>query len=234
MRRFLLAGLLILFLWMFPPGLAAAQEATSTPEATSAEPLTSEPPLSLPAVEPGISFPQPDTEVQGVINILGFIPSENLATADLAFSYAADSTDTWFPLALAPQPAEAGLIATWDTTRLSDGFYNLRLRLYMSDGVLVRTVKNIRIRNYSPIETPTLPASSTFTPTALPSPTPPLPTDTVTPTFTPAPSATPLPPNPATLSQAEILLNLGKGALAVLAVFTVFGLLLAISQKLRS
>jgi hypothetical protein len=59
---------------------------------------------------------------------------------------------------------------------------------------------------------------------------------TFTSTFTPAPSPTmppPLPPNPATLNPQEIAVNFGEGALSVIALFALFGLLLSLSRKPR-
>ena len=90
---------------------------------------------------------------------------------------------------------------------------------------------DIRIRNYSPSETPTL--AGTPTPTATASATP-LPTFTPTVTYTPALPPTPLPTNPAVLRTSDIGLHFGKGALTVAVVFAFFGLFLAVSKKFRS
>lgn len=235
MRRILLPGLLIaLFLWMSAPAPASAQGDVPTPAQASTAPAGTQPPPSLPADKPGISSPQPGAELQGVINILGMAPADGVLSISLSFSYAADTTDTWYPIPMAAQPALDGLLAAWDTTKVTDGYYNLRLSISMNDGVLERTVKNLRIRNYSTLATPTPQPSATptETPPATQTPIPPTATIAASPTIVPTPTR--LPANPATITTQSIWLNLGQGALAVLAAFTVFGLLLAISQKLRS
>ena len=63
-------------------------------------------------------------------------------------------------------------------------------------------------------------------------PVPPTATIAASPTIVPTPTRQPA--NPATITTQSIWLSLGQGALVVLAAFTVFGLLLALSQKLRT
>ncbi len=236
MRRLSFFSLLLLVLWMSNPQPATAQEAVSTPSPSPSAPGT-EPPSGLPAVTDGFTYPRSDSEVRGVINITGILPAGNFSSLDLSFTYQDDITGTWFPIPLQPQPFVDNILAVWDTTQVSDGFYSLRLRIFLADGIVERTVTNIRVRNYSPLETSTPLPTSTPTETPTPTRTPRatgLPTATITPTFTPIPSPTAMPANPAMLSPGQILLNMGKGALAVFAAFLFFGALLALSQKLRS
>ncbi len=235
MRRILLPGLLIaLFWWMSASAPASAQGDIPTPTQASTAPAETQPPPSLPADKPGISSPQPGDELQGVVNILGMVPANGVLSINLSFSYTADTTDTWYPIPMAAQPAIDGILATWDTSTVTDGYYNLRLRISMNDGVLQRTIENLRIRNYSSLDTPTPQPSATRTetPPATQTPVPPTATIAASPTIVPTPTR--LPANPATITTQSIWLSLGQGALVVLAAFTVFGLLLALSQKLRT
>lgn len=202
----LLAGIFLL------PGLtispSPAQQATSTPN----------PPLE-------ITSPRPGEALQGVVAIIGCIPGEKFAAAELTFGYKDDPTQTWFFITAFSSPGE-GALAEWDTTPLTDGEYTLRLSVIRSDGSrLDATVSGLRVRNYTPIETstPTPPSTPTPLPPGEPSPTP---ERTASPTVTITsirPTATPLPPNPAELTHPQLLTASGKGALAVIGLFASLG-----------
>ncbi len=221
--RKVLPALLILFMGMNWPGLAAAQGISPTPTLT---PGTVNPLTDLTPVAPGITAPLAESLLSGVVTIRGSAPT----AWELAFGYRDDPTGTWFPLAASPDPLTGDLLPSWDTTLITDGLYTLRLRIFTADSFQDYLV-NIHIRNYSPTETPTPAGTLTPTPTAS---TTPLPTFTPTITYTPAPPPTPLPTNPAVLQTSKIGLSFGKGVLAVAALFALFGLLLTISQKFRS
>jgi hypothetical protein len=225
MRKSLLL-LALLVLWINLPQPASAQETSPTPGTPAPAETEGGLPAEVTPLPPGISDPLPNAILGGVASISGSAPS----AWDLSFAYSDDTTGTWFPIASSPDPLSGGAFADWDTTDITDGFYILRLRVFSADAIQEFTV-NIRVRNYTPLDTPT--PSATFTLTSTP-PATPLPTFTPTVTFTPALSPTPLPPNPATLNPNEIALNFGKGALGVTAVFAFFGLLLMVSRKLRS
>ncbi len=224
--RKVLPALLLLFFWMTWPQPGAAQQASPTPQAVTPAPGETDPLTGLTPVPPGISAPPAGSTLSGVVTISGSAP----AAWELAFTYRDDPTGTWFPLAASSEPLTGGLLPAWDTTLITDGLYTLRLRISAADSFQDFLI-DIRIRNYSATETPT--PAGTPTPSATASITP-LPSATPTVTYTPAPPPAPLPANPAVLQTSEIGLQFGKGALAVAAVFAFFGLLLAISKKLRS
>jgi len=220
---------IFLLLWMFLPQLVSAQEATPTPgELTPASDGTNLPVTGTPA---GLAFLSPENgaSLSGSVEITANV----LSAWALDFSYAADQTGAWFPLAQSIDPASTGtLLTTWDTTALTDGFYVLRLRIFAVDGGVADQVRvNVRIRNYSMLETST--PTQILTPTLTSTPMPQA-QATVTSTFTPAPSPTlrgPLQPNPAELSPQEIFLYLGKGSLAVVVVFGFSGLIWALRRR---
>lgn len=221
-----LPAILLLLLWMTWPAPGAAQGDSPTPLAAPLTPGATDPVTSLTAVPPGITSPLADSTLSGIVTISGSAP----AAWELAFAYRDDPTETWFPLAASPTPLAGDLLPAWDTTLITDGLYTLRLRIIAADSFQDYLV-NIRIRNYSSTETPT--PAGTPTPTATASITP-LPSATPTVTYTPAPPPTPLPTNPAVLQTSTIGLHLGKGALLTAAIFAAFGLLLALSKKLRA
>lgn len=170
----------------------------------------------------GIISPQNGETLRGQIQILGSINYPAFASAELAFSFAANSRDTWFLIQTFTQPLTDSNLAVWDTTSITDGDYNLRLRIYLQDGAYLDfIVTDLKIRNQ---ELPT--------PTATDVPLPELINETPTPRIIPPteiilsfPSSTPLPQNPASITTDSIYTVFAQSALVVLVLFVLFSLL---------
>lgn len=180
--------------------------------------------------EVAIIFPSSGDALQGSVPVSGNTAVDGFLRAELTFAYAHDPTNTWFLIFESDQPTSNGDLTQWDTTTLTDGEYALRLVVTLEDSSqLVATLPNVRVRNYTPIETDT-PAP---TETPVPGNTP-IPTQTPTPTITPIPpTSTPLPPNPAQLTSQDITLSLGKGALGAIIALAIIGLYAAIRNAIR-
>jgi hypothetical protein len=164
---------------------------------------------------PAIISPQQGEVLQGIVTIRGSSLVTDFQSAEVDFAYTGDSTGTWFLISQSNQPVDSGALATWDTTTITDGNYNLRLRIFLKDGTPLDVVSsNLRVRNYTPVETPT-PAPTFIKPTLTP-------TGTLTPT--PFPSPTPLPVNPAVLTTADISASLAYGGLGAVALIIIFGI----------
>ena len=152
--------------------------------------------------------------VKGTSNVTGFLSSE------LAFAYVGDTTGTWFMIAASSQPVDQNALATWDTTTITDGNYTIRLRVHLADGSSLEfTVPNLRVRNYTPVETAT-PAPTALSPTLTP---------TITLTVTPFPPPTALPGNTAILTTVDLSKSIAYGGLAAM----LFLILLGIYLRLR-
>jgi len=208
----------LLFLLMLATVSVRAQEATPTPTPTSTTPAIAGTPSA--SAEPALSIrlPVAGQAVQGTVSIEGNSSVPGFVSAELAFAYTGDPTGTWFLIAEASQPVQDGVLAQWDTGVITDGDYNLRLRVLLQNGNHLEThVPGLRVRNYTPVETDT-PTPVTPTLTQVPGETP-----VVTPTREIRPTPTPLPPNPAEVTSDNILDSLGKGALAILGLFALFG-----------
>jgi hypothetical protein len=174
------------------------------------------------AAAPVIVSPAEGDALQGAVGVSGTSQVDGFASAELAFAYHDDPTGTWFPISTSSQPVTDGLLGSWDTTAISDGTYDLRLRVLLVDGSHVDvTVPNLRVRNYTPVETPT--------PTAVIPEATPLPT--ITPTPTPFPTPTILPANPVVLSPASVTISLGAGGLITLVLFAILGIYLRARRK---
>ena len=166
---------------------------------------------------PAILSPQQGAVLQGMVTIRGSSDETGFLSSEVDFAYAGDTTDTWFLVGTGNQPVNSDTLVTWDTTTITDGNYNLRLRVYLVDGThLDAIVPNLRVRNYTPVETPT-PAPIAIQPTLTPS-------DTLT--LTPFPMSTPLPVNPAVLTQADISTSLAYGGLGAVILIIILGIYL--------
>jgi len=167
-------------------------------------------------VGPVIVSPQQNEMLQGVVTIKGSSDVAGFVSAEVSFAYARETTGSWFLIATSSQPVNLDTLATWDTTTITDGDYILRLRVSLKDGSSLDVqVSNLRVRNYTPVETPT-PAPTELQATA-----------TILPTLTaaPFPSPTPLPDNPAILTPVDLSKSItygGLGAVLFLIVLRVF------------
>jgi hypothetical protein len=158
--------------------------------------------------------------ITATTDILGF------ASAQLDFAYASDPTGTWFTIGNSSQPEIDSPLAVWDTSLITDGDYVLRLRVTLGDGTFEETTVQIKVQNDAPILTPTPILTSTPDQLDVQLPTPFLMAASATPTLTPRPSPTPLPTNAVSLNQRTIYTSLGRGALVILGLFFLAGLIL--------
>ncbi len=237
MQRFLFSLLLLFFVFFvsFVDAVlspASAQDETPTPAVFTPTKTQANIP-ELPTVGPVSVFsPLHGQALKASIKITGSIALEGWTGYELAFAYAANAEPDWVVFATGVNPvAEGSLLATWDTTTISDGDYNLRLRVLSPNGDQDVIVYGIRIRNYS-VDTPM--PTATPLPSATPSASP---TVTITSTSTPKPTGTPystptrMPPNPASLRTDDIVFNFSRGALFVAVLFGVFGLFLRLRRR---
>ncbi len=169
------------------------------------------------AVTPTVVSPGPGAALQGTVTITGTSDAIGFVSYELAFAYPDDPAGTWFLIAQSNRAVRNGILAEWDTTAITDGKYILRLLVFLDDGTsLELRVPDLRVRNYTPLETPTPgPATAPATegwPAATPS--------------IPVPTLTSLPANPAALTTSHILSSLGYGALAAVSVLLVLSLYL--------
>lgn len=109
-----------------------------------------------------IREPITDQAVQGVVSLVGTATHPSFESYRLEFGYDPDPTDTWFPIGEPiSTPVRDGRLAIWDTSRVSDGVYRIRLTVQLeSEQTLVATVSGIRVRNYTPTEVPATPPTA--------------------------------------------------------------------------
>jgi hypothetical protein len=173
-----------------------------------------------------ITSPAAGDAVGGEVTITGTTDILGFASAQVDFAYASDPTGTWFALGTSSQPEIDSPLAVWDTSLITDGDYVLRLRVNLADGTFEETTVQIKVQNDAPILTPTPLVTSTPDQVDVQRPTPFLMAASPTPTLTPRPSPTPLPTNAVSLNQRTIYTSLGRGALVILGLFFLAGLIL--------
>ena len=141
-------------------------------------------PVRLPAAlgTATIADPQPGQALCGVVLIRGTAQQPAFDHYEVSFSYEPNPTADWFAIeAAGSSPVQNGQLASWDTTQIADGAYQLRLRVFSSDGAapLEFVTAGLAVANSVPLPA----ASATSRATAV---------ATVPITEAPAPTTTPM------------------------------------------
>ena len=178
-----------------------------------------------------ITTPAAGDVLRGEVTVIGTTDSPNFFSAQLDFGYASDPAGTWFALQTFSQPALDAPLFVWNTTVITDGDYQLRLRVNSTGGLLNEVIIPVVIRNdvipSEPILTPTATSDSI----TVQIPTPFLLAASPTPTEIPRPTPTSLPANPASLNQNEIFASLQRGAIVILGLFLFSGIILRLRRN---
>ena len=178
-----------------------------------------------------IASPEPGQVVQGLVIVSGTVTVLGFSSYELSFAYGDDQTGTWFTLQNSSLPVFEGELGTWDTTTLTDGDYNLRLRAFLLDGSIQETiVLDLRVRNYTPVPTST-PAPTATVVAQFAAPTAQLIAPALATVTASHPTPTPFPPNPAGLVIPSISGALGRGAILALLLILGVGLILRLRRE---
>ena len=176
-----------------------------------------------------ITSPAPNELLRSQVTITGKVDLPSFVSAQLAFGYASNPTDTWFTIQTFSPPMVDPNLAVWDTTSITDGDYVLRLRVTLEDGTFQEATVPVQVGN-DVLLTPTLEPTATSQEDTVFVPTPFLLAASPTPTESPRPTPTALPPNPASLGQNEVYTSLSRGALVILGLFAIAGLILRVRR----
>jgi len=183
---------------------------------------------AAPRPRPSITSPIAGDVLQGVVNITGSSSALGFTSYEVQFSYGGDGTGNWFLLHQSRESVNEGLLAVWDTTTIADGTYRLRLLVNLEDGrIEEHIIQDLKVRNYSPLETP-IPVLLTAVPQGAAAA-----ASAPAPTRTEQPSPTPLPPNPARVTRADIVTMIARGVGWVAGAFGFIGLYLLSRRAAR-
>ena len=205
-------------------------------------------PVRLPAAlgTATIADPQTGQALRGVVLIRGTAQQPAFDHYEVSFSYEPNPTADWFAIeAAGSTPVQNGQLASWDTTQIADGAYQLRLRVFSNDGgaPLEFLTAGLAVANSVPLPAASATSPATAVATApiteapAPTTTPVVASSTAVSTavsIAPAPVVstaipTVIPPavSPAGSAQSPTsspyLLALGRGAVAAIAGFLALG-----------
>lgn len=144
---------------------------------------------------PTISNPGEGEVVEGIVEIRGNVPANNFASAKLSYAYAGENVEDWFLIANIDAPKQDEVLGVWDTTTITDGTYQIRLRVRTASGEKQDVLlTGIQVANYSRsdklADDPTTTTPETFF------------TQVPMPSIEPSPTS--LPANPATITTDDL------------------------------
>jgi len=147
------------------------------------------------STNPSITNPAEGEVVEGIVEISGSIPVDNFASAKLSYAYAGENVEDWFLIANIDTPKQDDVLGVWDTTTITDGTYQIRLRVKTTSGEKLDVIlSGIQVANYSrsdsaEVNAPTITAAESSTQVPVES-------------FAPTPTL--LPANPATITSEDL------------------------------
>lgn len=167
--------------------------------------------------------------LQGSVQIIGTATGNGLQTIEISFRYQDSQSQSWFVINKSTTPVVDDIIATWDTSTIADGVYQIRVLAIFENGrELEKIVNNLNVRNYTafdPIKTENPEVLSTKN----------LQNQIVTVEATPTlrSSPTPMPPNEMVISQSQFIATaIQGGILGVLFLFVIALFILIRSRKM--
>ena len=174
-----------------------------------------------------ILSPQKDEVLQGKIDIVGTATGIGFQYAEVSFRFHNSESGTWFLISQISEPKIDELLASWDTSVIIDGNYQLKIQAYYEDGHTIELIiGNLRIRNYSAIETitPTKIQTQMVESTKISS--------VITePSNNKKQYATPLPKNELTIEIPEISVYAVRGAVIGILFLIIIGIWLLIRRR---
>jgi len=170
---------------------------------------------------PRVESPQPGDVLKGKVSIKGSTDVLDFQSAEVSFRYEDDPGNTWYLIQQSSEAVRDGTLAVWDTTTITDGIYRLRVSVSLSDNRTAEVdIPNLRVRNYSPVETSTPSPSINVVqqPVEIKS----------TATVASYPTPTNLPDNPAQVTSVRLIFSLVQGATFTVILFVLLGIYLGL------
>jgi PKD repeat protein/ABC-type branched-subunit amino acid transport system substrate-binding protein len=136
------------------PVFIAPPSPTPPPTSTPLPPPTNTPfPVSI-----VVTAPFPGSQVSGIVPIRGSAIHPNFQSFTVEVGPDPNPSNVWIPINDQTIPVLNGTLASWNTTILPDGVYQLRLQILLRDGTRYMTVTNgIRVSNAPPTAVPSTP-----------------------------------------------------------------------------
>jgi len=103
-------------------------------------------------ITPGLYITSPESGalIEGIVEIRGSIPEEDFSSAEVLYSYSQEGVENWFLIERIDSVVQDDVLATWDTTTITDGVYQLKLMVITLDGNENEVVvSDIHVSNYT-------------------------------------------------------------------------------------
>jgi len=156
------------------------------------------------STEPVITIPGEGEVVEGIVEIHGSIPADNFVSAKLAYAYSGKNVEDWFIIANIDSPKQDDVLGVWDTTTITDGTYQIRLRVKTTSGEKMDAIlTGIQVANYTK-------SGGAIEDTGAIAP---FESSTQVPIESIAPTPTSLPANPATITSEDLRRTAVTGSL---------------------
>lgn len=175
-----------------------------------------------------IQSPNNGDVLQGKIDIIGTATGIGFQYAEISFRFQKNDSGSWFLISQVGEPKIEGFLTSWDTSMIVDGDYQLKILAFYEDGHNVESIiDDLRIRNYSAIETITPPIETALNQIstkifAFPAQE----------TLSTRQYATPLPKNELIIEETDIVVYAIRGAVIGILVLIVLSLWLLIRRRM--
>jgi hypothetical protein len=108
-----------------------------------------------------VSYPPAGAVVQGVVKVIGSLPEEKFRSGVLSYAFDDGSNPNWFVITKFDKPLQDEVLGIWDSTTITDGNYQLRLKVNLIDGTnAFILVKGIQVANYTRIFSTPIPEAA--------------------------------------------------------------------------
>ncbi len=174
-----------------------------------------------------IQTPVEGNTLQGKVEIIGTVTGTGFQSAEISFRYQETQSQSWFVIAKTSSAVVDDLIATWDTSTIADGVYQMRVLVVFDDGrEQEKIIDNLNVRNYTPfdpIKTEDPQVQSTLLDQT------PIIRMESTPTLRSSP--TPMPGNEMTITQSQFINTAIQGAILGILFLLVIALFIIIRRR---
>lgn len=176
-----------------------------------------------------IQSPVDGDYLQGSVQVIGTVIGTGLQTAEISFRYQDSQSQSWFVIGQTSTPVVDDIIATWDTSTIADGVYQIRvLAVYENERQQEKIISNLNVRNYTPFDPIKTGNPETLSTEIIENP---IVTIETTPTMRSSPTA--MPANEMVISQSQFITTVIQGGiLGVLLLFVIALFILIRSRKM--
>lgn len=176
-----------------------------------------------------IESPVDGEYLQGSVQIIGTVTGTGLQTVEISFRYQDSQSQSWFVISQTNFLVVDDIIATWDTSTIADGVYQIKvLAVYENGREQEKIINNLNVRNYTPFE-----PIKTENPEVLSTENRQNQIVTIETTPTLRSSLTPMPPNEMVISKSQFVTTaIQGGILGVLFLFVIALFIIIRSRKM--